>query len=136
MFPKTNKISTTKTLVACFLAGVLCINAIGQIGETAQVTGTVYDANGAVIVGARVSATDSEGKQFDALTNQSGVYILKLPILPPVKERRASFLMPKYSISAVAQGFTKTIIREFRLVGTSNGKMNLDIALDVGGSFE
>ena len=46
---------------------------------TTPVVGTVYDANRAVIVGARVVARDLFKHDFEAITDGAGVYQFELP---------------------------------------------------------
>ena len=46
----------------------ICVNA-----QKTTLTGTVYDANGAVIVKSKVTAVNQKGEKFEAVTNEDGV---------------------------------------------------------------
>src|SRR3954453_13097702 len=60
---------------------------------TGSIAGTVVDANGAVIVGATVTAVAADGKQKDVVTNTRGEYSI-------------SGLAPgKYTVKAIAPSF-------------------------------
>src|SRR5882724_351647 len=64
---------TTILLLAVFLAGAP--PAVAQ-KDTGAIVGTVHDASGAVVVGAKVSVTDFErGQTFTTTTNPSGEYV-------------------------------------------------------------
>lgn len=80
--------------------------------------GTIYDANGAVVVGTKVKATNKKGESFEATTNDSGIYLLNL-------------LPDYYTIEFEQIGFKKSVIKNFKVVN-SNGKINFDLVLEVG----
>ena len=95
-------------------------------------TGSVYDANGAVIVKAKVAAIDQKGERFEAETNDEGIYILNLPFYSYDTKKSADFRIAKYEIvvDVTNRGFEKFILIDFKFVPSYTGKMNLDIALD------
>lgn len=105
----------------------LVSNVFGQSQETQTtmtVTGAVYDWNGSVIVnGTQVSAEDKNGKRFDAVTNDEGIYSVQLPL-------------GVYTVQAIAPGFCPTGVRGFRVVNATHGRMSLDFVLDVGATHQ
>lgn len=96
--------------------------------NTAILSGTVYDANGAVIPGAKVTAVNSKGEKFETRTNVSGEYILKLPFSE--YDSTANFKIAKYQVTAERNDFVTVVLKDFRFVGAYNGKMHLDFAMD------
>lgn len=102
----------------------------------AILTGTVFDANGAVIPGVKVIAVNQKGEKFETKTDENGEYNLKLPFFEYKADYR--FKIGKYEITVeAAPGFEKAVLKDFKFVGKYNGKMNLDFALDaaVSGSI-
>jgi len=100
-------------------------------------SGTVYDASGAVVPGAKVTAIGEKGERFEAETNDEGVYILNLPFnLYDSKSVSSDFRIAKYEIivDLTNRGFEKFVLKDFKFVPSYKGKMNLDIALDTDNS--
>lgn len=93
--------------------------------QKAILTGTVYDANGAVIPQAKVIAINEKGEKFETLTNETGEYILKLYF-----NQYGS--IAKYDITVEKDGFATRVLKDFRFVGFWNDQMHLDFALDAG----
>jgi hypothetical protein len=54
---------------------VVSVNA-----QKAILSGTVYDSNGAVILGTKVYATNAKGWKIETIVNTDGNYLLELPI--------------------------------------------------------
>lgn len=110
------------------ILSILLLGAVSVFSQTsnASLKGTVYDANGAVIVGATVSASDENGKIISTRTNNRGDYEMVLPV--KVYDQSHNYRIAKYQISVTADGFEKTIVSDFKVV---SGNMSLDIALDV-----
>jgi hypothetical protein len=70
---RSRRLSTSLLLVAMLLVGAPL--AVAQ-KDAGAIVGTVHDASGAVVVGAKVSVTDFEhGQTFTATTNSSGEYV-------------------------------------------------------------
>jgi hypothetical protein len=80
--------------------------------------GTIADESGAVISNTKVTATNSERKAFQALTNEDGVFQLEL-------------LSGVYSIEFEATGFQVYKIEKYKIAPLVNCRMNLDIVLEV-----
>jgi Carboxypeptidase regulatory-like domain len=90
-----------------------------QSGRTNTIlTGTVYDINGSVIVLSRVVAYSLDGKEYDATTNDEGIYKIQVP-------------SAVYTVVATAPGFCLKRISHFRVVKAASGKMSLDMVLEV-----
>ncbi len=100
-----------------------------QTNNKAVLSGNVYDANGSLIVEAKVTAINERGQKFETLTNDEGIYVLKLPF--NLYNSKADFKVAKYEITVTKEGFEKNYIRDFKFVPSSKSKMNLDFALDV-----
>ena len=69
-------------LLAVALAGVLSLNAFGQVAS-AELSGTVLDSSGAVVANAKVTAEGNLATNLarDAASDTTGKYIITL--LPP-----------------------------------------------------
>src|SRR5438105_15339849 len=73
-----------RTLVVSVLAGMwFLVSAVPSAAQaTAQISGTVHDASGAVLPGATITATQTDtGTARSTVANESGFYAL--PSLPP-----------------------------------------------------
>lgn len=82
-----------------------------------SIRGKVVDPSGAVVVGARVTAKNSNtGLARDAVTTEEGTYVL------------AELPAGEYELTATAQGFKPTIIRVTVNVGTDT---TVDVALRI-----
>jgi hypothetical protein len=99
------RLRLTLLLITLWLAG---LSVPAQQPEQSQVhpatslvLGTVYDSNRAVIVGARVVARDLFKHDFEATTDDAGVYHFELP-------------HGVYRIEANAEGFCPKRIGDFR----------------------
>lgn len=93
-------------------------------------TGTVYDPNGAVIAGTKITAVNQKGEKFETLTNGEGEYVLKLPFNE--YEPGYKFKVAKYEITVSNDnGFARTVLKDFKFVSGFNSQMRLDFALDV-----
>src|SRR5262249_53921164 len=119
-----------KRLNKCYLLAGLLVILMGVVPACAQVDystatlkGTVADPQGAVVVGATVSATNSgTGVSKSATTDGEGRY--QIAALPP----------GAYDISVEAKGFSKQIARNTQLsVGQS---LIFDVRLKVGNAGE
>jgi hypothetical protein len=98
--------------------------------STSVLTGTVYDARGAVIPRIKIIAVNAEGKRFEAVTNDDGVYLLNLPYNE--YPGTGTFKGAQYDLIVESQkGFPKSETRGFVFVPAYSGKMYFDIALGV-----
>ncbi|MBM3757276.1 MAG: hypothetical protein FJW38_25240 [Acidobacteria bacterium] len=89
----------------------------------ANITGTVTDASGAPVTGAKIEAISVERQvRYDATSNDAGTYLIRF--LPP----------GKYSVSAQKEGFKRALRDGFVL--QSADRINVDIRLEVGGVTE
>lgn len=116
-----------KVLRVLFLILGLAIVATAQ---KSILTGSVYDAYGALIIGAKITAINEKGEKFEALTNNDGIYILNLPY-NPYRPEIVDFKIAKYEIIVEKENFEKTIIKNFKFAPSYKGKVNLDFAMDV-----
>src|SRR5947208_2946958 len=101
-----------------FAANIL----LGQ-DATGRVAGVVTDPSGAVIVGAKVIATDvATGVSRETTTDAEGAYqILQVPI-------------GSYKIAAEAPGFRHTVTTEAPL--RINETLRIDVKLEVGSTSD
>lgn len=97
--------------------------------EKSTLTGNVYDANGSLIVKAKITAINEKGEKFEAVTNDEGTYHLYLPFNP--YHSKIEFKVARYEITVVKEGFEKNSVKDFKFVPSSKSKMYLDFALDV-----
>ncbi len=108
---------TSETKKSDFVSGIL--------------TGTVYDPTGAVIAKTKVTAVSRNGEKFETLTNQDGEYELNLPFneyKPGIPNQKVA----SYEITVESAGFKKFVLKDFKFVNSSKGKMYLDFSLDIG----
>ncbi len=115
-------------ILVLILGLVLCANS--QPKDKSILSGTVYDADGSVVVQAIVNAVNEKGEKFETLTNQEGVYSLTLPFNR--YDRTPYFTEAKYDIVVEVNGFKKSITKSFIFVPSQFGKMQLDIGLEIG----
>lgn len=100
---KQSKIFMTGIAIAFALSIVFVSPCIAQV-TTGDITGRVTDAQGKVVAGATVSATNkATGAARSAITNDSGDYTVTQ--LPP----------GRYEIAAEAKGFSKAVVQDFEL---------------------
>ena len=101
--------------------------------QKAILSGTLYDANGAVIPEVKVTAVNEKGEKFEAVTNDDGVYSLSLPYNRYESgTSSANFKIAKFEIIVDLQyrGFEKFVVKDFKFIPAYSGKMIFDIALD------
>ena len=92
-------------------------------GSTGAISGTVTDPSGAIVAGAKITATDSyTGQEFTTTSDSSGVYLLRN--LPP----------GKYRIEISAAGFKASVIDAVPV--TSSNLTTVDARLAVGTTSE
>src|ERR1700676_2930117 len=112
------------TLKAISLSFVLFLVATLALGETesGQITGTITDATGAVVMGAKVVATSaSTGITRETTTNSAGIYTI--PSLKP----------DTYDVTITLSGFQRITQR---VVVTVGGKSEVSAHLTVGSPSE
>ena len=106
-----------------FLIAVAAVAPVTAQTSKALISGTVTDASGASVVGAKITITDvSRNQDFTAETNSSGVY-------------RVIELTPgTYRVTAEAVGFRTYVLESLRLSTQQNATVN--IKLDIGSVSE
>ena len=107
-----------------FLLGIISILAVSSAFAQANgsLTGTVTDANGAIIVGATVSALSATGAKKDYISNSKGEYTI-------------NGLAPgKYTVKAIAPKFG--LYENTEVVITAGEKNEMFIVLTVAGIEE
>lgn len=104
--------------------------SISANAQKSILTGTVYDANGAVIADAKVSATNEKDGKFETQANSEGIYVLELPYKFYIA-KDSSFKITSYKITAESEGFEKSVLKNFKFVSVNGRKMFLDFALEV-----
>lgn len=85
--------------------------------KTTKLTGVVFDLTGAIIINAKVSAFDKDGKVYQSKSDSDGRYEL---ILPP----------GKYDIQFQLDGFKAKKYQNFQLVDSTYGKIFQDVVLE------
>jgi hypothetical protein len=105
----------------CSLLLLAAIAALGQVGGTGSIQGTVTDPSGAVIAGAQVTAVNvATGLETVRQSSESGFYVI--PLLPP----------GTYSVTVKASGFQaltqpRVVVDALAVVGL-NPKMAIGAA--------
>ena len=101
-----------------------------QTTFTSKLKGTVYDAQGSVVVKAKVTAVNASKKKFETFSDDKGEYELILPFNKYDSSR--NFKEAVYEISTESPGFATTVIKDYVFIPSQFGKMQLDIALKLG----
>ncbi|HEX2331299.1 MAG TPA: TonB-dependent receptor [Candidatus Angelobacter sp.] len=105
------------------LCGVISIPAFAQSASTATIVGQVTDPQGAVVPGAKVTATNQDtGLGRTVTTTGSGNYTI--PNLPP----------GKYTIRVEAKGFSPGTLKDITLV--LGEQRDLGVKLGIAGAAE
>lgn len=115
--------------MAAFGFAITLAVVASAFAQKSELTGTVYDANGAVVVGAKISALSSDGKKFETVSNDRGVYILSLPFNKYDASR--GFKESRYDIYVESVGFRRSETKGYVFIPSQFGKMNLDIGLEI-----
>lgn len=101
--------------------------------QKSTLTGSVYDANGAVIIDAEVTAINKKGEKIIAKTSENGFYVLELPYNPynPSSSGNNGFKIAEYDIIVESEYFERFVLKNFKFVPSYKGKMFLDFALNI-----
>ncbi len=106
-----------KSLLLMLLAVTCCVPSLAQT-ITGSVNGTVTDPSGAVVVNAKVTATNIEtGVATDSTTNNDGVYNIRF------------LQIGNYRVTIEAPGFATGIIGPFALETGQNAKIDGKLGL-------
>jgi hypothetical protein len=119
-----------KVLMPAFYSLVLPVLILAQGSPVSKLTGTVYDPQGSVIVGARVTAVAANGNKVSVVTNGEGVYQLSLSYARYFSG--GQFKETKYDLIVESLGFQRSEIKGYVFIPSRFGKMILDIGLEVG----
>jgi hypothetical protein len=93
--------------------------AVGQIGGSAAIEGTIVDSTGAIVVGAKVTAKSTRtGAQMVRFTDKAGLYNLS-----PLD-------VGEYNVSVSAAGFETLVRKSITLDGMQ--VLGMDLTLQVG----
>jgi hypothetical protein len=89
--------------IAAFLSAAFSINTFAQ--ATGSITGTIVDVNGAIVVGANVTAVGSDGKEKTTTSNKNGEFTINglavgTYILRVIAPNFALFENPEVSVTA------------------------------------
>jgi hypothetical protein len=106
-------------VLALVALAMVCASSTYAQSDRGSITGTVSDPNGAVVVGAKVTATNLDtGEVREATTTSEGNYTLQeLPA-------------DEYRISVEAQGFKTTTIENLKVAVQTT--RSLDLTLEIG----
>jgi hypothetical protein len=86
---------------------------------TGSVNGTVTDASGAIVVGAKITATNTETNvQTSAVTNSSGIYNIRF------------LQVGHYKISVESQGFSAQTYGPFTLEADQSAKIDSKLSIE------
>ncbi len=104
-------------LCSCIALLMVCSIALGQT-ITGTVTGTVTDASGAVVSGAKITATNiTTGIQTPTTTNSAGVYTIRF------------LQIGQYRISIEAPGFRTATLGPFTLEVAQEARVDAQLTL-------
>ena len=100
MKSRTRVSSATLVLVCAFLLG-----SVAHAQYRGSLQGTVTDAQGAVVSGAKVTLVDKEtNRSFEATTNETGYYVI-------------NGLAPRpYKMEVVKEGFKKKALDDIKII--------------------
>jgi hypothetical protein len=106
-----------RTLHACFIALIVCAICAGQ-STVQSIQGIVTDSSGAVVVGARVTATEiNTGVVRTVTTNETGNYTV--PLLP----------VGDYDLKVEMQGFKAEVVTNIRVETAAQVRQNFALAV-------
>ena len=113
------KVSRKPITLAALIIFAVAMLVQGQQAASATLTGTIKDPNGALVSGARVSATHRDtGTTREVSTNENGDFVI------------TNLATGVYDIKVSATGFEERTVSQIRLqVGQAS---NLDISLAIG----
>jgi Carboxypeptidase regulatory-like domain len=118
--------STTKlfnALVLVVLVGLVCGSGIFAQSERGTIEGTVRDSSGAVVVGAKVTITETAtGAVATSITTGAGEYTIP------------DLAVGAYTVEVTLQGFRKGVISGLALHAGST--LRADVTLEVGATKE
>ena len=107
------------------LAGIMFLFLAGVVTSaqtTGSINGTVTDANGALVAGAKVGVRGTSGQDFTATTNENGFY--KIPAVA----------VGFYTVTITAPHFKKTVMENVKVdIGTP---ATVNVLLQIGGVDE
>ncbi|MFT3745189.1 MAG: carboxypeptidase-like regulatory domain-containing protein [Pyrinomonadaceae bacterium] len=110
-----------------FTVWVSCsLSVVAQDQKLSRLTGTIYDQNGAVIVGAKINAKAGR-TVVHAVTDNAGFYMLTLPFNHYQPKSKSA----RYDITVESQGFRKSLTKNYVFIPSYTGRMVLDIAMQV-----
>ncbi len=89
-----------------------------SIPGTINLSGTVYDQQGAVVLGTKISFKNKQGIEYLAKQNMEGKFSIDLPV-------------GIYQIESAANGFEKYKVKNYRIVAADSRKMFFDVVLEV-----
>lgn len=117
-------------MILVFLA--LSISGSSQSGGNSKLSGVVYDAYGAVVSRAKVTAVSAKGEKFETITDDNGSFVLNLPFSKYDNKSGVNFKEAKYDIIVYSPGFARSITKGFVFVPSYKGTMYFDIGLEIG----
>jgi outer membrane receptor protein involved in Fe transport len=113
-------LSLRRRFVPLFLLFVCALAVFAQT-ETGQITGTIFDQTGGIIMGATITATDQANKAVRSEMSSSGVYVF------------ANLQPGRYEVTATAPNFQTT---KQPVTVTVGGKVGLDFHLQLGSTTQ
>ncbi len=109
-----------KTTLSLFLWLILCASAVLAQDITGSIAGTIVDASGAGVPGAKVTVTSLDRNQVLRTATTDGAGNYSAPLLP----------VGKFSVSVEAKGFKKASETDITL--NVNDKLTVNLKLEVG----
>lgn len=100
-----------------------------SLEQFSRLTGRVYDAQGSLVTGARLSFIRGD-TTFVTRSNESGSFNIELPFnryLPGLR----FFVEARYKVIVTKDGFKQRTIDDYVFIPSQFGEMNLDIALEI-----
>src|SRR5919106_5474450 len=112
-----------KYLLVLLTVGLCALPALGQVGSTGSLSGTVTDPKGAVVAGATVTVKNTgPNQEFSTQTNNNGAY--NIPTLSS----------GVYTATIAAAGFKQAAVTEIKVdVGKAS---TINVELEVGSANE
>jgi hypothetical protein len=101
---------------------------VSSFEYVSQLKGNIFDANGSVVPGAKVSARDVNGRIFSTVSGEVGEYTLELSYNR--YDRSFGFREAKYAITVQKEGFQMASL-DYVFIPSQFGAMNLDIGLAI-----
>jgi hypothetical protein len=102
-----------------------------SLDKKVMLSGRVYDANGSVVMGSDVLARSRDGNDYQARTNDEGIYNIELPVGIYKVEANANGFCPKRVELVFAQKLVQPKNRNLSVLNSVQEQKSVDFVLEM-----